>query len=36
MNDCLNGGINSNSNMLYADYLDYWINVSANIKNVIR
>ena len=25
MNDYLNGGINSNSNMLYADYLDYWM-----------
>ena len=25
MNDYLNGGINSNSNMSYADYLDLWI-----------
>lgn len=32
MNDYLNGGINSNSNMLYADYLDYWIKEYCEVE----
>lgn len=32
MNDYLNGGINSNSNMLYADYLDFWIKEYCEVE----
>lgn len=32
MDDYLNGGININSNMLYADYLDLWIKEYCEIE----
>ena len=32
MDDYLNGGINNNSNMLYADYLDYWIKEYCEVE----
>ncbi len=32
MDDYLNGGINSNSNMLYADYLDFWIKEYCEVE----
>ena len=32
MNDYLNGGINSNSNMSYADYLDFWIKEYCEVE----
>lgn len=32
MDDYLNGGINSNANMVYGDYLDYWIKEYCEIE----
>lgn len=32
MDDYLNGGINSNSNMIYADYLDFWIKEYCEVQ----
>jgi len=32
MNDYLNGGINSNSNMLCANYLDLWIKEYCEVE----
>ena len=32
MDDYLNGGINSNSNMIYADYLDFWIKEYCEVE----